>query len=233
MTHEAEQRSAFIRAAVSMAIVTVSILWFAGTARAQRPGPPGAAFTEGRAPASIDAVVIHPIVAVAFTCSEHAFHEADPIILGDATGADCTVVEYDTQPAGRRPPRHYENDGSRNEDWFGWGETLLAPFDGVIEEIHTNPVTNTPGTPGKGPASFIVFLRADGTRVVYGHIRNARVTEGDTVAAGQPVADVGNNGFGYMPHTHVGAWRDGEPLQVRFDLVAMGALRRAAVRSER
>ena len=128
------------------------------------------------------------------------------------TTQTCDILRPSLYRLGRRPPRHCENDGSRNEDWFGWGETLLAPFDGVIEEIHTNPVTNMPGTPGQGPSSYIVFVRADGTRVVYGHIDKARVEEGDTVAAGQPVAAVGNNGFGYRPHTHVGAWRDGEPL---------------------
>jgi hypothetical protein len=205
-----------------------AVLMFAcaAAAHAQRPGPPGAAFTEGRVVTAVDAVMIHPIVAAPFACSEHGVDPADPVILGDAAGADCTVIEYDTQPSGRRPPRYFRNDGSRNEDWIGWGEALLAPFDGVVEEIQLNPVTNTPGTPGQGPSSFIVFRRADGVRVVYGHIADPRVAEGAEVASGQPVAAVGNNGFGYMPHTHVGAWTDDLPVQVRFDLRALAALRR-------
>lgn len=195
---------------------------------AQRPGPPGAAFTRGAVPETIDAVVIHPIVSAPYSCVEHAMHVENPVILGDATGADCTVLRYDmTQRAGRRPPRHYENDGARNEDWFGWGEPLLAPFDGIIEEIIINPVTNEPGTPGRPPASSIVFARSDGIKVVYGHVKDVTVKQGDTVTAGQPVAAVGNNGFGYMPHTHLGAWKGSEPLQIRFDLKAKARLEAA------
>lgn len=207
------------------------------TGQAQRPGPPGAAFTRGTPPSIVNDVVIHPIVAQSFTCSEHSLDLTGEglIILGDAIGADCTVTRYDHKQAGRRPPRYFENDGQKNEDWFGWNEPLLAPFDGVVEEIHVNPVTNTPGTPGRGPSSFIVFLRSDSTRVTYGHIQDVKVRQGDTVTAGQPVATVGNNGYGYMPHTHIGAWRGAQPLQIRFDLKALGVLeaaRYAAQRSE-
>lgn len=216
------------RAAVRVLVSGALTLGLPATARAQRPGPPGAAFTSGVAPDTLEAVEIHPIVAAPLSCSEHALHGTDPIILGDAAGVDCTVVQYDTQRVGRRPPRHYEGDGRRNEDWFGWGETLLAPFDAVIEEVHVNPVTNEPGTPGQGPSSFIVFLRSDGTRVSFGHVQDVRVAQGDTVVAGQPVGAVGNNGFGYMPHTHVGAWRGDAPLQIRFDLIAMAELQRRA-----
>jgi len=175
-------------------------------------------------PPAIEDVVIHPVVSADFSCFEHAFHESDPVILGDAIGTDCTVVRFDPQWSGRRPPRYYDNEGRRNEDWFGWRQELLAPFDATIEEIGINPVTNEPGTPGRPPASFIVFLRSDGTRVVYGHVQDVKVSQGATVRAGQAVALVGNNGYGYMPHTHLGAWRNGQPLQIRFDQRAIGRL---------
>jgi hypothetical protein len=216
--------------------IAAALTLIAATAgQAQRPGPPGAAFTQGTPPSVIADVVIHPIVAQAFTCSEHSLDltGGGVIILGDAIGADCTVTRYDLQPAGRRPPRYFENDGLKNEDWFGWNEPLLAPFDGVVEEIHINPVTNTPGTPGRGPSSFIVFLRSDSTRVAYGHIQDVKVKQGEKVTAGQPVATVGNNGYGYMPHTHIGAWRGAQPLQLRFDLKALGVLEAARYAAQR
>lgn len=197
------------------------------TGHAQRPGPPGAAFTRGTVPDTLAVVMIHPIVSAPFGCVEHAMHEDYPVTLGDTSGADCTVIRYDTTRTGRRPPRYHDNDGQRNEDWYGWGETLLAPFDGTIEEVLINSVTNTPGTPGRPPASAIVFLHADGTKVVYGHVKDVKVKQGESVTAGQPVAAVGNNGFGYMPHTHVGAWKGSEPLQVRIDLKAMAKLEAA------
>ena len=86
------------------------------------------------------------------------------------------------------------------------------------------------GTPGRPPASSIVFARSDGIKVVYGHVKDVTVKQGDTVTAGQAVAAVGNNGFGYMPHTHLGAWKGNEPLQIRFDLNAMARLEAARYR---
>jgi hypothetical protein len=200
-------------------------------ANGQRPGPPGAAFTAGKVAGAIASVVIHPLVAADFSCTEHGLLASDPVVLGDAIGADCTVVRYDQQQTGRRPPQHFEGDGARNEDWFGWKQTLLAPLDAMIEEVHINAVTNTPGTPGRGPATFIVFLSEDGTKIVYGHVQDVTVKQGDRVRAGQPVASVGNNGFSYMPHTHLGAWKNGVPLQIRFDLAAMGKQQEARARS--
>lgn len=190
---------------------------------AQRDGPKDAAFTAGIAPDSLQSIVIHPVISLPFTCMEHAFHPGDPVILGDAAGVDCLAVLYDdASHKPRNPPRLFRGDGMRNEDWVGWKAEVLAAFDGVVEEVMPNAVVNRPGIPGEPPAGFLVFRRADGTRVTYGHVQGMLVKGGDSVRAGQVIGVVGNNGFAYMPHTHIGAWRDGRPLQIRIDLVAAG-----------
>ena len=51
-----------------------------------------------------------------------------------------------------------------------------------------------------------------------------KVKVGDTVKAGDIVAKVGNNGTSFMPHIHIGAWKDKEPLQISFDLKKMGKI---------
>lgn len=214
-------RSTTLRRAAPLALAlvvgsTASAAAQQGSAARVRPG------TTAAAPDSIEDVVIHPIVSADVSCTEHPYIPVDRLVIGDVLGADCIVYRADRQSAHRRPPRYYAHNGSKNADWFGWGATLLAPFDGTVDEIHINPVTNVPGTPGKGPASYIVFRRADGTCVMYAHVQHVRVKEGDRVTAGEPVAEVGNNGFAYMPHTHIGAWRGTEPLQIRFDLKALG-----------
>jgi hypothetical protein len=165
-------------------------------------------------PATIEAVVVHPPVADPFTCSEHPLGQLD--YLGDALGTDCTVIQLDAGVS-----RPYKGDGSKNEDWHGWNLPLLAPFDGAVESVRINEVTNKPGTMGKPPASAITFLRADGVRVVYAHVQAVDVKAGDHVKAGQ-LARIGNNGMSRNPHVHIGAWRDKTPLQIRFDLAAMG-----------
>ena len=166
---------------------------------------------EAIVPDVIDAVVIHRVVGATFVGCEHAAGELE--YIGDALGVDCMVIRHDGRWA-----RTYDGDGTRNEDWFGWGEPLLAPFDGTVEAIRVNPVVNEPGRLGAPPASTIVFARRDGVHVIYAHVDDISVAVGDEVTAGQPVARIGNNGVAWNPHVHVGAWRGEEALQIRFDL---------------
>jgi murein DD-endopeptidase MepM/ murein hydrolase activator NlpD len=177
---------------------------------------------------SIGAVVLYPVVRQHFVCLEHPAGQLQ--YVGDALGADCLIIDPGTGPTGRWPA-FYRGAGSRNADWHGWDQEVLAPFDGIVDSVHVNPVSNAPGTLGGARASVIVFRRADGVRALYAHVQAIRVAPGDTVRAGQPVARVGNNGPAVMPHTHIGAWRGTEPLQVRFDLRAMSRLSRQLERA--
>lgn len=169
----------------------------------------------------IELITIHPLFAASYMCSEH--WEGQLAYPGDNLGSDCVIFGGEvTDKGGFMKP--YRTNGSTNEDWYGWMVPVLAPFDSEVERINTNPVVNKPGELGKPPASFVLFKRTDGTRVLLAHVTEINVKVGDKVRAGQAVAKVGNNGFGRMPHIHVGAWRDKTPLQIRFDLAAMGRL---------
>jgi murein DD-endopeptidase MepM/ murein hydrolase activator NlpD len=185
----------------------------------QAPEPVGKPATD----APIEQVTIHPIFKAHYSCSEH--WEGQLPYPGDALGADCIV--YGGMPTDGRSGfmRAFKTDGLTNEDWYGWGEPVLAPFDSTIAKININPIVNKPGQTGKPPASFVVFRHADGTMVMVGHVAEITVKEGDAVKAGQPFAKVGNNGFGRAPHIHLGAWRGKTPLQIRFDLRALGKMR--------
>lgn len=156
----------------------------------------------------------------------------------DALASDCVVIRREGGPDGNLASL-YTGDGTRNEDWHGWREPLLAPFDGVVLIIQINPETTVPGVRGEGRSSAILFRRGleddpEAVQVAYVHVREVLVSEGDTVRAGQPVARIGNNGSSFHPHVHVGAFRgdimseDAVPLQIRMDLEAMGRLRGTA-----
>jgi murein DD-endopeptidase MepM/ murein hydrolase activator NlpD len=86
-------------------------------------------------------------------------------------------------------------------------------------------VVNVPGAMGTSRSSSVTFARSDGVHVMYGHVQDIAVQHGDRVTAGQPFARVGNNGFANGPHSHIGAWRDKTPLQIRWDLAAMATSR--------
>ncbi len=181
----------------------------------------------------IEAALVHPPVAVRYQCSEHALGAEDHV--PDALGADCVVVRRTGGPAGNLNSL-YTGDGSRNEDWHGWREPLLAPCDGRVVVVGINPETTQPGEFGPGRSSAILFRCGadddpDPIQVALIHVREVTVAEGDAVRAGQVVARIGNNGSSRNPHVHVGAFRgalfsdDAVPLQVRFDLAAMGRRR--------
>ncbi|MFM5981608.1 MAG: M23 family metallopeptidase [Sphaerospermopsis kisseleviana] len=169
---------------------------------------------EDFAAADIEAVLAHAPFDSFFSCSEHFAGQFK--FVGDALGTDC-VVQKLTEVNGLFFSRAFTSDGSRNEDWYGWNMPIQAPCDCIVTSVSINSVTNSPGKVGKPPASIVEFRREDGVHFLYAHIQDPSVKVGETVRAGQAFAKVGNNGYGRIPHVHVGAWRDKEPLQVRWD----------------
>lgn len=185
-----------------------------------QPSPSSGVGTKPSKLAAIESIVIQPIMKGAVFCSEHYLAESRGMPLGDALGSDCLLSQPLDTLGPDSPFVFYRGAGTSNEDWFGWGATLLAPFDGIVEQVFVNPVVNAVGKKGKDRASMIVFERKDGARVVYAHVAAIYVKAGQAVRAGEAVGTVGNNGPSKSPHTHVGAWRGSTPLQVRFDLSA-------------
>jgi hypothetical protein len=169
-------------------------------------------------PAEIEAVIAHPPMDGFFTCSEHWNGQLQT--LGDALGRDCMIERLVTE-SGRTWTRPYATDGMTNEDWFSWGVAVLSPCDCVVLKVYENPVQNSPGVLGKPPASHLVLRRDDGVYFLLAHTQLASVTVGQRVAYGEPIAKVGNNGFGRSPHVHMGAWKDDQPLQIRWDQTRM------------
>lgn len=165
-------------------------------------------------PGNIESVLAHPPLEGYHLCGEHMENELKH--LGDNLGTDCVVHKLVTED-GRTWARAHEGDGTKNEHWYGWMATLLSPCDCTVEKIRINPVVNEPGRLGEPPASVIVFKRADGVYLLMAHVQEIAVAEGDTVTYGQPVAKVGNNGYGRIPHVHMGAWKGETPLQIRWD----------------
>jgi hypothetical protein len=164
----------------------------------------------------IDAVLAHPVFSLIYACSEHAYGTLHG--LGDELGTDCYVEDL-VERNGRSWMRPYRTDGLKNEDWFGWGADVLAPCTGQVENIRENKITNEPGFMGKPPASSIRIDCGADLHFLVGHIAAPRVKAGDHVAAGQVIAQVGNNGMSRHPHIHVAAWRGKTALQIRWDQV--------------
>ncbi|MGY5884374.1 M23 family metallopeptidase [Modestobacter lacusdianchii] len=79
------------------------------------------------------------------------------------------------------------------------GTPIYAPDSGVV--LHAGPAN------GFGLAVYI--QHSDGTITLYGHINQAFVSAGQTVSAGEQIAEVGNRGQSTGPHVHVEAHTGG------------------------
>src|SRR5438067_803384 len=81
----------------------------------------------GSVPSRDDEVAVaHAPVDAFFSCTEHFAGQLSSV--GDALGTDCLVMRL-VEANGRTWLRAYENDGAKNEDWYGWDEHLLSPCD--------------------------------------------------------------------------------------------------------
>jgi hypothetical protein len=95
-------------------------------------------------PSETGSVVIYPIVHPHFLCVEHPAGQLTA--LGDALASDCLVADLGGGLPGRFPV-FFRGTGERNEDWYGWREPLLAPFDGTVDSVVAPPPRNRPGGP--------------------------------------------------------------------------------------
>jgi murein DD-endopeptidase MepM/ murein hydrolase activator NlpD len=122
---------------------------------------------------------------------------------------DLVVVDA----AGRRS----SGDGKRNEDWFGWGQPVRAPAEGVVVATHNDQPDNTivgsenlwtDRSPAKNEmtlaGNFVLIDHGRGEFSLLSHLRSGSVLvrKGDRVRSRQIVAQVGNSGSSLMPHVH-------------------------------
>ena len=73
------------------------------------------------------------------------------------------------------------------------GTPIRAPLAGTVVE----------SGPASGFGLWVRLRHDDGTVTVYGHINRSLVREGQRVAAGEEIAEVGNRGHSTGPHLHI------------------------------
>jgi hypothetical protein len=109
-----------------------------------------------------------------------------------------------------------------------FGETLYSPCDGTVAKAKDGlPDHNPPARDPKNLAGNFVFLQCGEFQVLLAHMKHGsvKVREGDRVATGQALGEVGNSGNTTEPHLHLHAQRagsaefflDGEPLPMMVD----------------
>jgi len=100
----------------------------------------------------------------------------------------------------------HAGDGRRNEDYYCFGQPILAPASGKVVDLVEGVPDNVPGqmNPAQVAGNRVILDHGDGEFSMLAHFRQGsfRVKLGDQVDAGAPLGECGNSGNSSEPHLH-------------------------------
>lgn len=99
-----------------------------------------------------------------------------------------------------------EGDGSRNDQYFCWGKSVLAPAAGKIVLVEDGVPDNAPGqvNPPKLYGNHLVIDHGNSEFSLLAHLQRGSIVvkPGQRVAAGAVLGKTGNSGVSTEPHLH-------------------------------
>ncbi len=102
--------------------------------------------------------------------------------------------------------KSYKNSGDLVEDYFCYNKAIIAPANGIIEEINDGIEDNTIGEVNlhQNWGNTIIIKHLDGLYTKLSHLKpdSIKVKKGDYVKKGDSIANVGNSGRSPEPHLH-------------------------------
>jgi Peptidase family M23 len=172
------------------------------------------------------AIVIKPPVKgdgwlAASACCQPNVHRDERIAIDGArieTG-ETFAVDWDRI----KNDRLFDGDGKKVEQFYGFGEDVLAVADGVVVSVHDGMPDQTPFVlmVPKSKADYggnnLILEIAPNVFAWYAHLRQGSIAVkvGDAVKAGAPIAKLGNTGPSEGPHLHLGLLNKPDPLAGR------------------
>jgi murein DD-endopeptidase MepM/ murein hydrolase activator NlpD len=102
--------------------------------------------------------------------------------------------------------KDHHGEGKSNEDFYAYGQDVLAVADGTVVTVIDGVPDNTPGSMNRYvvPGNCVTIQHTDSLYSVYAHLRpgKSRVKVGMKVKQGAVVGSVGNSGNSSQPHLH-------------------------------
>lgn len=119
----------------------------------------------------------------------------------------------------------HTGDGRRNDQYFAFGQPILAPGDGTVAVAVDGLEDNAPGVMDREhpPGNHVILDHGNGEYSLLAHLQkgSVRVKKGDAVKAGAPLGLCGNSGNTSEPHLHyhlqtAGEFGQGDGLPAQF-----------------
>ncbi len=104
----------------------------------------------------------------------------------------------------------HRGDGSRNSDYYAYGQFVFASSDGVVVAVR-NSLADNPNPPKRPqlanvldrPGNYVVIKTKENNYLVYCHLQSTTlVIKGQQVVQGQRIGYVGSSGDAGIPHLH-------------------------------
>jgi len=96
--------------------------------------------------------------------------------------------------------------GSKMEDYYCFGQPILAPADGTVVRAKGGFDDVPPGKPNGDAAdgNIVIISHSNGESSVFNHLKqhSLKVKVDDKVKQGDVIAECGNSGMGGIPHIH-------------------------------
>jgi hypothetical protein len=104
----------------------------------------------------------------------------------------------------------FSGDSTRNENWYSYGQEVVAVAEGTVRAVRDGVANNTPPevtermTTQTVAGNFVLLDLGDGRLAFYGHLapHSIAVREGQRVERGAVIGQIGNTGNSTGPHLH-------------------------------
>ena len=102
--------------------------------------------------------------------------------------------------------RSFKTNGRTNEDYYAFGQPLIAPCDAEVVSVIEGVKDNIPGemNPAQVTGNSVVLKTAANEYILFAHFKlnSIKVKAGDSVKKGQLLGLCGNSGNSSEPHLH-------------------------------
>ena len=151
-----------------------------------------------------------PFDGIWYVGSEHGFLDPHKRFLAEAFAYDFLQIGANG--------RSFQRDGSKNNDYYAYGQKVLAARDGTVVFVRNDIIENIPAettntnTPG---GNVVIMDHGNNQYGYYAHLKpnSIAVKVGARVRKGDPIGAVGNSGDSTEPNLHFHVMNNPDPTQ--------------------